>query len=572
MELFLIDGIGPFFSDDKPRRINWSKIPFEQLDLEAPEKCAQHFKRIRQDMRTFAGNASTMGFNAITLDDVAHLADHPEYEPTIRARIAVYRAESQAIFKIIHAAGLDLYITMDILSMSTAIRQKVNGRLDRAIKFTQELLTQLFADFPQISGIIMRIGESDGRDVKDPMRSELLLRSIPDTNQFIRALLPIFEAEKRCLIFRTWTVGAFSIGDLMWHRDTFARTLKDIHSPNFIVSIKFGESDFFRHLPLNSNFFRSNHRKIIELQTRQEYEGAGEYPAYIGHDYSRYAEQLKQAPNMAGLIIWCQTGGWHPFRRRTLIDGNAVWANINTQVALGIFKDNLTPQAALMRWTGAEHFTEINELMQLSESVVKTLLYEPQFAQQKLFFRRVRIPPLLAIYWNTVFINPSVGRVMRHYVKDPQQSSDLARVAMQKLKRMQQLAEQSGLPAEDVEFMHDSLNLVRLARRYFLIPQDSSTLESALRNARKHYKKKYPKSLRPRYRIKLDFSAQKLSPSAITIGLRLFMRKQRGYRIIDHLILLRLLSIGYWLARRAHPRMIPKFARKSAMGVDVIFR
>jgi hypothetical protein len=183
------------------------------------------------------------------------------------------------------------------------------------------------------------------------------------------------------------------------------QTLKGIDSPNFIVSMKLGESDFFRQLPLNSNFFRTSHRKIIELQTRHEYEGAGEFPSYIGKDYGEYATRLKHAPNIAGLIIWYQPGGWHPFRRRTLIDDTAVGAETNTHVALGIFKDGLSPDAALMQWTGRERFPEINELLQLSEEVIKNLLYEPQFAQQKLFFRRVRIPPLLAIYWNTIFIN-----------------------------------------------------------------------------------------------------------------------------------------------------------------------
>jgi hypothetical protein len=571
MELFLIDGIGPFFGDYKKRRINWSKIPFEHLELDDPEKRAKRFIRIREDMQTFTHCAAAMGFNAITLDDVAHLADHPDYEPAIRARIQAYRSESIALFKIIQASGLKIYITMDILSMSAAIREQVGGHLDRAITFAQELLTHLFADFPQIAGIIMRIGESDGQDVKGPLRSELLLRTPHDTNRFIKALLPTFEDEERTLIFRTWTVGAYSIGDLMWHRDTFTRTLKGIDSANFIVSMKFGESDFFRHLPLNSNFFRTTHRKIIELQTRHEYEGAGEYPSYIGQDYSQYAAQLKQAPNMVGIIIWCQTGGWHPFRRRTLIDDNAVWAGINTHVALGIFKDGLSPDAALMQWTGRERFPEINELLQLSEEVIKKLLYEPQFAQQKLFFRRVRIPPLLAVFWNTLFINHAARRVLQHYVKDPQQSIDQATVAMQKLTRMQQLAEQSGLPADDIEFMHDTLNLVRLARRYFLLPKDDE-FESELRTTRAAYKKKYPKSLRPRYRIKLDLGTSEFSPRTLSLGLKIFLRQQRGYRLVDRLILLRLLAIGYWLVRRAAPKMIPKFARKSAMGVDAVFR
>jgi len=79
------------------------------------------------------------------------------------------------------------------------------------------------------------------------------------------------------------------------------------------------ESDFFRHLPLNSNFFRTNIPKIVELQSKREYEGCGEFPSFIGFDHERYARELASAPNMLGISVWCQTGGWLPFRRLTYI-------------------------------------------------------------------------------------------------------------------------------------------------------------------------------------------------------------------------------------------------------------
>ena len=56
--------------------------------------------------------------------------------------------------------------------------------------------------------------------------------------------------------------------------------------------MKHGESDFFRYLPLNRSFFRVKQRKLLELQARREYEGAGEYPSFIGWDCERFAEEL----------------------------------------------------------------------------------------------------------------------------------------------------------------------------------------------------------------------------------------------------------------------------------------
>lgn len=49
--------------------------------------------------------------------------------------------------------------------------------------------------------------------------------------------------------------------------------------------MKHGESDFFRYLPLNRNFFRIKFAKIIELQNRREYEGCGEHHAISGWEY-----------------------------------------------------------------------------------------------------------------------------------------------------------------------------------------------------------------------------------------------------------------------------------------------
>ena len=102
-----------------------------------------------------------------------------------------------------------------------------------------------------------------------------------------------YYGENRHLILRTWTVGAYPVGDCIWHPQTLARCLEGISSPAFILSMKYGESDFFRYLPLNPQFFATKVQKMIELQARREYEGCGEYPSFIGGDCEHYARQLK---------------------------------------------------------------------------------------------------------------------------------------------------------------------------------------------------------------------------------------------------------------------------------------
>jgi hypothetical protein len=50
------------------------------------------------------------------------------------------------------------------------------------------------------------------------------------------------------------------------------------------------------------------------------------------------------------------------------------------------------------------------------------------------------------------------------------------------------------------------------------------------------------------------------------------MRRKRGYRFIDRILILHVLSMIYRVISRRRPNWIPKFARDSAMGVDVIFK
>lgn len=54
----------------------------------------------------------------------------------------------------------------------------------------------------------------------------------------LNRLLPLFEHYGKSLVFRTWTVDAHAIGDLIWNRQTFDRVFKGIDSPRLIISMK----------------------------------------------------------------------------------------------------------------------------------------------------------------------------------------------------------------------------------------------------------------------------------------------------------------------------------------------
>jgi hypothetical protein len=573
--LHLIDAIGPFFRGHDVRTINWSKIPWQNLPKTRDAAADAWWALVRADLTKFADQAAAWGFNAVSLDDVTHLADHAWLEPELRERIALYREEFTRCFAIFTERGLAVHLTMDVMTYTPELRRRMTEAKRSVNDYLAELLDGFFVSFPQVAGIIVRIGESDGKGVHDEFRSELVIQKPAQARQLLLDLLPVCEKHARRLIFRTWTVGAYRIGDLMWHRRTFASVFEGLQSPALVISMKYGESDFFRYLPLNRNFFRTSIPKIVELQTRREYEGCGEYPSFTGWEYERYARELKHADNVIGCMVWCQTGGWVPFRRIALIDPEAIWIDLNTFVTLRIMKDGWVVEDAVRAFAQERGLGDANaliELLRYSDEVIRELLYVEEFAQQKLFFRRVRIPPMLQVYWGNIFINHSVKKLLRYFVHEPEAALHSAARCMGRLEQMIALAPRAGVPVADLEYMRDTFRLLALAREYNFT-EFTPEIETRLREAKRAYKAKYPKrGLRARYRIKMGFQPFWLHRRYIGWAVELLMRRRRGYRIIDRLLILHVLSMIYRVIALRKPHWIPGFAKESAMGVDVVFR
>ena len=570
MQWRIIDAIGPFFQPGADRRINWSKIPFAELERDGA-LCADTMRRVTEEYRRFVDQVAALGFNALTLDDLAHLIPVPEFDPGLTHRIAQYRDWYRELFEIADAAGLKVLITTDIMFYNEVLERQFDGRLSRITAFLASAFEQCFRDFPLVAGIITRIGESDGVDVKGDFHSALTVRTPRQVRRLLQALLPVCERWQRTLIFRTWSVGAYPIGDLMWNRTTCARTFDGIDSPALIVSHKYGESDFFRYLPLNKQFFRGRYRKLIELQSRREYEGFGEYPSFVGWDYESYARQLRGRADFAGFSVWCQTGGWSSFRRRTFIDADGVWNEINTIVAIDVFERGWSVEESITRLCRARwpHVSpdRLLAFLRLSDEVIKELLYIDQFSQRKLFFRRVRVPPLLWVFWDHIIINHSIRKMLRCFVIDGEAKILQGRQALVKITEMRDMAEAWGFPARDLEFQYDTFAILAASRAYFFRPFDK-TIVRDLRQMTRRYRKKYAS----RYVILLNVEPVRLSRRRIKRYLDLLLRDQRGYRFIDLVFTIRLLSWFYPVVRRFSRNRMPSFAEQQAMGVDTLFR
>ncbi|MEM9017089.1 MAG: hypothetical protein AAGC68_08740, partial [Verrucomicrobiota bacterium] len=264
-------------------------------------------------------------------------------------------------------------------------------------------------------------------------------------------------------------------------------------------------------------------------------------------------------------------GGWTPFRRLAFLENSSVWTEINTFVALRLFKHGELVEEAVSHLPGVESPASLLELLRLSEEVVTELLYLPDFARRRLYFRRVRIPPLIGVYWHHIFVAHGLKKMLNHFVEDGEASIRSGYAAMAKIRRMRALALECHLPEEDIEYMEYTFGIIALAREYFFRPYDTE-IKKRLKKAKKAYKRRYPKGSRFRYSVKMDFEPFRLNGRYIAIFFNHLVRHRPSYRIIDRIIGLRLLSIAYFFLKRSRPKMVPKIARKSAMGIDAVFK
>lgn len=571
MELFLIDGIGPFFKGYRQgKRINWSKIPFEHLEADGRAD-TERLEAISRDFETVCDRVAGMGYNAVTLDDVAHMLPHPDYEPEVNAKLEVYAGYYRRWIDTALTRGLQVFITTDFMFATPASARKIGGGFHANLTWFRNCLRRFFEAYPDVSGVILRIGEVDGLDVVGDFRSRLLTRTPKQARRMLESILPEFEKAGRRLIFRLWSVGAYPVGDLIWNRHTLRKVFGNFDSPNLVLSIKHGESDFFRHLPVNKQFRRGSHRKIVELQARREYEGCGEYPSYIGNDVEEIRNKLDRVEGLVGMSVWCQTGGWTRFSRLTFLETSSIWNEINTWVCVRIFKDRVSAPDALRSYA-AQQFTPdqaeaLIGMMNGSDHAVKTLLYIDEVARKKLYFRRVRLPSTLSVYWDRILILHPIRKILKCLVDSPEAKVEQGERALKVVDGMRKIARRNGLPDEGLDFMYHTFEILAEARRYYFLPYSKESAAD-LRQMVDAYKRLYP----VRYSVRMELTPFKVSSRTLRIFMRALLREKRGYRAFDHVFTLRFLSLSFPLLRRLGGGVVPEFMHRQAMGLEAVFK
>ena len=382
------------------------------------------------DWETFLDHSLENGYNAVawpgfvefaTFADVPDGPVYAEGDPHV-ARALALREAFGPFWDRAAELGMKVFLRTDMPTLTPELDsyfQKRFGSLDTENpdfwKVYTAGLDELYAAEPALSGILIRIGEG-GNVYQEPgwdYYSEIAVRSVAAVRTMLETYSAQAEAQGREVVFRTWSVGIGDVGDMHTDAASYHAVLDGIDSPALIVSTKYTLGDFYSWLPLNDTLATGDQRRIIEFQSRREFEAFGSFPNDLGPQY-QWALQtlLAQNPNIEGIWTWTQDGG--PWRAgpMSLYLKSGFWQlyELNTQTAAALARD---PDADIgqvtvdwaKQWFSDDPatVTAIANAMALSRDAVTQGLYLQPFAEVRSFAIGLEPPPMMWIFeWDIV--------------------------------------------------------------------------------------------------------------------------------------------------------------------------
>jgi hypothetical protein len=275
---------------------------------------------IEGQFHQFVDHALSEGYNGVVLPGFleyvtfADLHVYPAGDPHV-ARAEAMRAAFGPIWQYAHDMGMRVYFQTDMLALSPPLKAYL-GTIDTASaklwSVYQAGLHELFTTMPYVDGLMIRIGEggSDYKLAGWDYYSDIDVTTPADVHAMLTALLATADRDDKDIIFRTWSVGVGSVGDMHTNPASYDAVLNGIDNPHLIVSTKYSAGDFYSHLPLNPTLASGTQKRIVEFQSRREFEGFGALPNDLG-DLEQQALRtfLAQNPNVIGVWDWTQDGG-----------------------------------------------------------------------------------------------------------------------------------------------------------------------------------------------------------------------------------------------------------------------
>ncbi|MDR6905304.1 hypothetical protein J2X63_000990 [Agromyces sp. 3263] len=401
----------------------------------------------REEFETYVRHALAEGYNAIaipgfieylTFSGVGDGTEVYDADDTHVARAKAMQRAFGPMWEYAHDAGLAVYFRTDMLTLTTPLEEYLVDRFGSLATDDPEFwdvyaagLDELYAAMPYLDGVLIRIGEA-GRVYDLPgwdYYSELAVTSVDSVRTMLTALTAQAERVDREVIFRTWSVGVGAVGDMHTNDASYEAVLGGIDSDALIVSTKYTLGDFYSHLPLNHTLEIGEQRRIVEFQSRREFENFGAFPNDLGVLYQEALQRFIAAnPRVEGIWTWTQDGG--PWRAGPLsLELKAgFWQlyELNTELAGRLARDPDADPAAITadwarRWFSDDPATvrAIGEAMASSRAAITDGLYIGPFADRRVFAIGLEPPPMMWIFeWDIVTGDSAVLDVIYEISRD----------------------------------------------------------------------------------------------------------------------------------------------------------
>jgi hypothetical protein len=393
----------------------------------APYVDAAAAGRIAAQFRDLVEHSLAQGYNGVVvpgfLEYVAFrdLDVYPAGDPH-RARAAAMVRAFGPVWRYAHELGMKVYFQTDMLALSPPLRaylERTAGGLrtedDRLWRVYRAGLAELFDAFPYADGLMVRIGEG-GAAYQLPgwdYSSEIAVTTPAAVRAMLRSFLRVAGDADKDVIFRTWSVGIGAVGDLHTSRAAYREVLGGLDDEHLIVSTKYSLGDFYSHLPLNDTLLEGGQRRIVEFQSRREFEGLGALPDDLGVLHQLALRRFLAAnPNIEGVWTWAQGGGPLLAGPRSLHLRAGFWqlSDLNTYVTARLAWDpGADPAAATADWARRTFSYDpatvaaICQAMALSRDAVTTGLYIGPYADNAVRALGLEPPPMMWIFeWDIV--------------------------------------------------------------------------------------------------------------------------------------------------------------------------
>lgn len=412
-----------------PPYIDTESLPEAYADF---EEFVRHCLALGYNALAFPGLVEYLTFDEVPGEPVYPAGDdHREKALALREAFAPMWDRAEEL-------GMKVFLRTDMLTLTTPLEQYLSDRFGGLDTENSELwdvyaagLDELYAAEPSLDGVLIRIGEA-GRvyDVEGwDVYSALAVTSVESVRTMLETLSAHAEGVDREVIFRSWSVGVGAVGDMHTNVESYDAVLAGIDSPALIVSTKYTLGDYYSWLPLNDTLAQGEQRRIVEFQSRREFENFGAFPNDLGPQY-QYALRtlLAENPRIEGVWTWTQDGG--PWRAgpMTLYLKAGFWQlyELNTMLAVDLARD---PGADVARVTenwarqwfseDSETVTAILRAMALSRPAIEQGMYIQPFAEQRVFAIGLEPPPMMWIFeWDILTGDSAVLDVLYAISRD----------------------------------------------------------------------------------------------------------------------------------------------------------